>query len=175
MVVERDEEISKIVDKLGDDMHADKKQVQMECEERVRYLEERHESELKDLFTEMAKLRDQYLTSEDEKSVLDDQLQMSQTRVQVLESDIVEKNKRLMKLERSAGEQSNQVDLIYEDQDRKLQDLELQFRHRIELKDADIRKLKTEIQGVQNKQVVELEKIRDKHRIEVTQIQEKVH
>jgi len=54
------------------------------------------------------------------------------------------------------------LELVYEEQDRRLRELETQFRHSLESKESEVRRLKTEVDAVQKRYQIELGKQKDK-------------
>ena len=54
------------------------------------------------------------------------------------------------------------MELVYEEQDRRLRELETQFRHSLESKESEVRRLKTEVDAVQKRYQIELGKQKDK-------------
>ena len=65
------------------------------------------------------------------------------------------------------------MELVYEEQDRRLRELETQFRHSLESKESEVRRLKTEVDAVQKRYQIELGKQKDKLVLELQKVQER--
>jgi hypothetical protein len=65
------------------------------------------------------------------------------------------------------------LELVYEEQDRRLRELETQFRHSLESKESEVRRLKTEVDAVQKRYQIELGKQKDKLVLELQKVQER--
>ena len=62
-----------------------------------------------------------------------------------MEIELNDKKDKIRVMERTNAETQNQLDCIYEEQERMRSDLEAQLRQRIEQRDNEIRKLKLDI------------------------------
>ncbi len=71
--------------------------------------------------------------------MLDENLRTIMRRVNDLEIELNDKKAKIKELSRTNQETGVQLDCIYEDQERKRQELETMMRHRIESKDSEIR------------------------------------
>lgn len=76
--------------------------------------------------------------------------------------------------ERDSVEESTKLDLIYEEQERRLREMEFMFQRRVDSKDQEIRGLKGDLAARDLKLQGELNKLRDQHQKEIQQIQDKV-
>lgn len=81
---------------------------------------------------------------------------------------------RLRERERDSVEESTKLDLIYEEQERRLREMEFMFQRRVDSKDQEIRGLKGDLAARDLKLQGELNKLRDQHQKEIQQIQDKV-
>ena len=80
--------------------------------------------------------------------MLDENLRTVMRRINDLEIELNDKNDKIRVLEKSNNETGNQLDSIYEDQERKLREMDALTRQRIDKKDQEIRQLKLDLQQV---------------------------
>ena len=99
--------------------------------------------------------------------MLDENIRVIQRRVHDMEVELTDKKDKIRQLERTNAETQNQLDCIYEEQERMRSDLEAQLRQRIEQRDNEIRKLKLDIQQIEHKTNTELDNCRERHRQEL--------
>lgn len=174
MVRERNKEIEAIIEKLGDETHSTQKSLMASYEKKVAKIEEKHREELNDYKKLLDNTKDKLLNETQTREMLDENLRVLTRRINDLEIELSDKKEKVGKLERAAAHSQAQLDAVYDRQQKAKNDLDIQWRERLQERESEIRRLKEEAVGVNLKHDTNLDQLKAQQRVELETIQSKV-
>ena len=106
--------------------------------------------------------------------MLDDNVRVLGRRINDLEIENTDKKDKIRTLKKQLETQQMELDSIYDTQSKAREDLDAQITRTVDLKDQEIRRLKTERQNAELKRETEGDHLKTQHKHELEMIQDKV-
>lgn len=161
MRIERDIEIKNIVEKLAEEMHKEKKEMQADCELRMEKQERTHSEYMRELVDEISALKIQMRAVDEEKREIQEQLDLSESRNRRAEEHLASLTQKVKNLESGPGSRASDLQEIYEEQKEKYDDLSRYYKNIVQNLQSELAHKEIEIKGVREQSYLQIQKLKN--------------
>lgn len=151
MVRERNKEIEAIIEKLSDETHSTQKTLMAQYEDKVKKMENKHRAEAEEYQTRLQQLKDKHLSEHETKNMLDDNLRVLTRRMNDLEIELADKKDKIQTMERAHASTKAELSNFNERSEQVKSSIENQYMQALDEKDAELRKIREELQKMQHR------------------------